>query len=903
MDFTNEELQKALDDICKDHGLPSIKFDSTDDLHACACCADDPVEVKKLIDEIVNRKNNIKSAISAIDAPHKDDTKEVDAITACSTEMGQISNNINKLIDLEIKQKTMLFKLEELYYHYRTVEIFYTKRNEIFNTTVDALDLLLTEKDNLTKALTTTGNHIIEQNRLIEVNTSIAKYKDTNFAAKENFKFGSYPHSLITLKEKTKELFNLIDNGIDAKMKEFSSRIHIVAIPSGKVSLELKYNKISDDFNLLTDTSFLNDNALVSFVQEETNKTGILYTKLYNILADQDILFSLDERGLSVSGKPDEMLAGTGATSFNGKTISNFKVYSEFFSNFVKHYEDRIQYIKDTVIEPSLASTQSSLEEYATKLILLKLSFVQVYDKAPKGNPDVEALKKEIQQDTKDFLDVINKIKSEIDLLTTKHSATLKAINDEGEKFKKMKCLGKQDNTEIKAPEAGNDPLGITTLENTDTINLPTILTRQYWNKFSLLATAVGILPFLTKYWPVGLIIPSPAGPVKIPLPIIWVPLAVIPTPFGIFVMFIGQCGICPSPFVFFNGGNGDKKFIVSLRPTDKFGADATQPFIKPISKGGVGNSLPGTKVINDGLPKGAEKIEDVDSKKSVLTDLKKTIVSSLNESIIINSEETNKIKSAKGPDEKKAFLEVLKTKIESLDMPDIKLPKDEAKINPKPSFIEKFKGEMDTCKDLGSVNMLLASAGPLIHIQMPSIPSGDIQLQLTIPLSSIKTAMSSGVSNLIDAKKDLSDYFIASKEGLTSTDVKRMCISIIEDSLDAIDSVAGPVIDTISKFKKSKPKTIAETFGLPKVETSDDTIFVDEGLMVKAKKVLNVLSLVPYPAVAAAPQAFENLHPMLNNDDLPPWERLSLSNFLFVGFLDKWISSGKKGGGLLENP
>ena len=32
-------------------------------------------------------------------------------------------------------------------------------------------------------------------------------------------------------------------------------------------------------------------------------------------------------------------------------------------------------------------------------------------------------------------------------------------------------------------------------------------------------------------------------------------------------------------------------------------------------------------------------------------------------------------------------------------------------------------------------------------------------------------------------------------------------------------------------------------------------------------------------------------LHPILNADDLPPWERLSEKNFLFILFLDEFIT------------
>lgn len=78
--------------------------------------------------------------------------------------------------------------------------------------------------------------------------------------------------------------------------------------------------------------------------------------------------------------------------------------------------------------------------------------------------------------------------------------------------------------------------------------NSPPITEFSYWQKYCAKATVVNLLP---TYWPIGLLIPTPAGLLKIPLPIIWTPIAVIPTPFCVLVIGLALCGICPAPFIY----------------------------------------------------------------------------------------------------------------------------------------------------------------------------------------------------------------------------------------------------------------------------------------------------------------------------------------------------------------
>jgi len=94
--------------------------------------------------------------------------------------------------------------------------------------------------------------------------------------------------------------------------------------------------------------------------------------------------------------------------------------------------------------------------------------------------------------------------------------------------------------------------------------NMPQFDKLSYWKKFAGVATITGLTP---TNWTYGLIIPTPSGPIGIPMPIIWKPIFVIPTPISIYVFFIGQCGIMPAPYLYsFSGLTQASGFMLTLR-------------------------------------------------------------------------------------------------------------------------------------------------------------------------------------------------------------------------------------------------------------------------------------------------------------------------------------------------
>lgn len=99
-----------------------------------------------------------------------------------------------------------------------------------------------------------------------------------------------------------------------------------------------------------------------------------------------------------------------------------------------------------------------------------------------------------------------------------------------------------------------------------DTSGDPDPTKLDYWRQFSRIATIVNLINPI-QHWPIGLLIPTPAKIVRVPMPIIWIPIVVIPVLDFLIVVFIGQCGVVPSPFVLFlDFSSKSADFIVSLR-------------------------------------------------------------------------------------------------------------------------------------------------------------------------------------------------------------------------------------------------------------------------------------------------------------------------------------------------
>ncbi len=813
---------------------------------------------------------------------------------------------------------------------------------------------------------------------------------------------------------------------------------------------------------------------------DSSTPSGALYEKLYNIWGDPEKFFTLEERGLTTDGNlVASSLKGTGGESFNSNFIQDQDKFTEFYQNFIAHHIQKVQLIKDTIIEPTLNFATADIQDLAKKEIQYFLAFYGAYDRLS-TQAGISGFIQSIRDITATTSKNIVELRETIKIVQGEHSKILDGIKEKKQEFLGVPCAQKYSDpsmkkaSETETTPPGSDPLGIKMNELSPDDPNPTKYC--YWLKFAAMATAVNILPLPGpggfKYWPIGLILPSPNGIVKIPLPIIWIPIAEIVLTAGIFVIFIGQCGICPSPVVFFIGANGTKKFIVSLRPGTDFGANAGDSLIKTIDKGGIAIKKSLSSLLNDVKVPNFKPITDPDSDESVISDIKDSILKKIQK---LGSPDISSLQrlntNSTVSDKRKAFKEAAKKHLDNLKIPTQKFPRNSSKVNPKPppvleminklkkmgemalpeisipetakidlkdkllkeisniditeidanisdpgdnstdveknKYVKKIKSSLKkgaesahskiTPKALGIISttistnvvfvnpykcrpsatgigvppmppdailalgalkiasdllidglsykeikellkstsgnltaavfpnmltgvlnalqiseipdpskisikdMLKSSSIKLAKMQMPSIPdpTKGLQLLLPIPGAALKSALLTSVEKTLDTVP-IDDINFST---ISPIDFKQILIGFVESSFKPLEDVINPVLKITSKYKDAKDKTLPETLGLKKPDTDDSKVAtVTKEAMDAAIKALKLLAIVPFVAVAAAPLGFYKLHPILTSDDLPPWKRLTLDNFLFVCFLDEFCKQGKTTSGLATN-
>ena len=197
---------------------------------------------------------------------------------------------------------------------------------------------------------------------------------------------------------------------------------------------------------------------------------------------------------------------------------------------------------------------------------------------------------------------------------------------------------------------------------------------------------------------------------------------------------------------------------------------------------------------------------------------------------------------------------------------------------------------------------MLTDSVKKVAKIQLPSLPDPTklIQPRIVIPGIALKTAFNAAAKTAI-SQFPVNDINFDSLSGI---DFKQILISIVETSFQPLEDFLNPFLNVINIYQDSKDKTFPEIIGMSKISPDTSKIpIVTKQLFDEAILLVEKLSIAPYPAVAYAPFLFKDMHPILNYDELPPWERLTLDNFLFVVFVDEWCRQGKKTCGFFENP
>lgn len=171
--------------------------------------------------------------------------------------------------------------------------------------------------------------------------------------------------------------------------------------------------------------------------------------------------------------------------------------------------------------------------------------------------PDVNAILVNIKSVIGDLIKEIDnnsaKLSSALgDLIKYYDSSNINLVKaDLISKLKDVVCCGKN----IINPDDLNAPLSNAPPDNNSPQDIsyntfskpgnPGMLELKYWQVYAGYVTLVGLLP---QYWAKGVMIPTPGGPLFIPVPIIWTPLFVIHTPVNIMVLFLTINGMLPFP-------------------------------------------------------------------------------------------------------------------------------------------------------------------------------------------------------------------------------------------------------------------------------------------------------------------------------------------------------------------
>lgn len=408
-------------------------------------------------------------------------------------------------------------------------------------------------------------------------------------------------------------------SGMNIETEEFDKK-------TGESKNYKKFYKIKGN-DLLKSQSFFSGvpGYSVSNIKSKEISSGALYSKYYNLLDDPiNNFFSLSEKGLSSSiSQLDPNLKGSDVITKkeNGKEyfIQDMDKMQNFYKNFDKMFEAKKKKVRSDIISQNLSICKSELEQVARLDVqaLLAIGKINIFDEDSSstytytdlsGNNQsfsggarsgsITALDS-ISNANEAFIDVIGKLDFEISRIE-KFILEIKPTPDKIKEMLKKEsseCFGNIPKSDSDSDDGcpdikslmGSDPF----FKSIDGIDptLPNLSQGCYWKEFGKLATIQGLFPIpnnptTLRYWPVGIVIPTPATLVKIPLPIVWVHLITISTPLGVLVIYLTINGIFISPVVFFVSASGYKQHLITIRGSSKkFGYDRNNDTIKSTIK------------------------------------------------------------------------------------------------------------------------------------------------------------------------------------------------------------------------------------------------------------------------------------------------------------------------------
>lgn len=768
---------------------------------------------------------------------------------SCISKMESISSDMNVSLERLTKVKTTMINFEQLLYHYRVMELYYKSKLDTLDAVVDEFgvyirdkrtteDLILQLNDSLTTkqeeldeymsnvvpgstptpAETALRDEIanieldiqVATDKVVEIELTIQSAKDGTWSFDmEELQSGDVSTRRDAL---TSELESLVSS-VTFDSGSFSNKVSVQAF-EGAFRLLIQHTTL-DEAGVLAgrDLYFTGSGGSVTILPDPplpVLPTGILFQSLYNVWGFPDVFFTREERGLTANGSQmdpalaDTGISGTTAKDQNGADIgenfiSDMTRYESFYTNFKTNHDNKVKEVKETVIEPFLSAMQAKAAEIGRREALLLLSFGRVFEVLP---TDTDLLGQgalllgvidNVRSSAGDYVNRLKSCRETYEYLVELHAEIEKDIDGKQAEFRKVPCADAPDGGSAKK-ESGGDPLGINM--GKEDPNDPNITKMCYWVKFATFATAVNVLPLPgpggLKYWPIGFTVPGPNGLIKIPLPIVWIPLSVVVLPVGIFVIMIGLCGICPSPVVLYIGSSGEKQFIVSLRKGSKFGADASTGTIKTVLEGGVALNVPAADVVSDIKIPGFVKPSKPDSAAELFDEVRGDLLRNLNKLPDPDVSELTALPTdATVSTRRSALRSSLETWLNGLSVPDLKIPKDAEKVNPKPTPVQDVVDNIKKASKLSLPEIALPSANTIdIKDKLIELVSKMRESEITVDPGITIPAVDAPDLTVEDFVKNASDWMS----------------KVVQSALDKITPESLGIFPTVGEVTISNP-------------------------------------------------------------------------------------------------
>ena len=614
--------------------------------------------------------------------------------------------------------------------------------------------------------------------------------------------------------------------------------------------------------------------TIITETDEDEEFDGLLYEKFYNKLKDpMNEFFTPEERGLTSSislADPKVMSRGPQAKEFvddsvdpidlvtitQGDTdyyIADENIMQEFFKTFPQRFKERVKQVYDANITTPLNVITDSF----IALAKLEARYYVVNDLLQSGASN-QTINKSAEMVQK-YADLLQEIE---DLLATRdENESELGIDKLKEKLEEIPCIkdNLKDLTED-PPEQNIDLKSFPkSVDDFPTDEFPPSMTKAcYWVKYATIATVYGLTPLPDiegkapgagfRYWPVGLLIPTPGGIIKIPLPNIWIPVVVISTSMGLIVIFIGLSGIFPAPFVFFVSNTGVKEFIITVRgPSGQIGIGDEKPIKDSIMVSLATLNISGALGELEGLALNQLDNETWDEF------LEKNITGPINDAI-------DKIGKPKLTD-----LDATKTKITSF----------KEKVNIAGGKIEDYTEEIDTLIDESIKSIELGLLGIIDKVDLPSF---------NIPPDVGQTPQESSIKKLIAALKDFSKLKL-DLPSIYLTDLREMVIKKCSEAFDD-DKLNQDLLNLPNPIELEVPGSVDKllTFIIDIIEfvlekIGDDQLLYSK-LMIPGVSIINPfqckdsieippLDITKIAAIAAAAGAFKSALGTLTGDQL----------------------------------